>query len=48
MFKNANDGKMFVDDRLGDVQRRRRVEGDAVRRVAAEEHHLVSVERNGF
>ena len=48
MFQNADDGKVFVDDLLGDVERRRRVECNAVGVVAAEEHHLVPVgERQG-
>ena len=41
MFQNSDDGEIFVDDFFGDVERRRRVEGDAVGVVAAEEHHLV-------
>ena len=35
---------MLVDDLLGNVEGVFRVEGDAVRVVAAEEHHLVSAE----
>ena len=46
MFQNSDDGEMFVDDFLGDVERRRRVEGDAVGVVAAEEHHLVPGSEN--
>ena len=46
MFQNSDDGEMFVDDFLGDVERRRRVEGDAVGVVAAEEHHLVPVKKS--
>ena len=35
---------MLVDDLLGNVEGVFGVEGDAVRVVAAEEHHLVSAE----
>ena len=42
MFEDSDDCVLLVDDLLGDVEGRLRVERDAVGVVAAEKHHLTS------
>jgi hypothetical protein len=42
MFEDSDDCILLVDDLLGDVEGRLRVERDAVGVVAAEKHHLTS------